>query len=263
MTGPQKLIIAGLSFLVIILFASAGCLAWFSLQQQASSEPQPVVVNSQPPEAAPSPSPMQTATPVPSSTPLPPLMPSPTNTRVVVETPTPNPTATPVNCIDKITDFEASGLITNEEVETFLRDTIPLSHLDRCLKIKYIVKTGDALTTPVSGRFIPVFRHISVYLIARGYRSPQEILDTLLHEVGHNVHYNLRIDNLEMAGEWTMLYQQPEAGYVSEYARTNEYEDFAESYLAYIRAPDLLLMYSPIKYDFIKTYIFDGYEYPR
>jgi hypothetical protein len=82
------------------------------------------------------------------------------------------------------------------------------------------------------------------------------------HEVGHNVHYNLRIDNLEVASQWTELHQQ-DAGFVSDYARTNEYEDFAESYRVYVRQPELLQLYSPVKYEFMRLEVFAGQEYPR
>ena len=88
------------------------------------------------------------------------------------------------------------------------------------------------------------------------------MLDTLTHEVGHNVHYNMRIDNLELANQWAELHQQ-DVGFVSDYARTNEFEDFAESYRAYVRQPQTLQLYSPIKYEFLRVNAFDGYEYPR
>jgi hypothetical protein len=92
--------------------------------------------------------------------------------------------------------------------------------------------------------------------------TTQDIFDTITHEVGHNVHYNMHIDNLELATEWENLYHQ-NAGFVTAYARTNEFEDFAESYRTYVFEPESLLLYSPVKYEFIRVEVFDGYEYPR
>ena len=104
--------------------------------------------------------------------------------------------------------------------------------------------------------------HVPGDYLSECYRDPAEILDTLTHEVGHNVHYNMRIDNMELANQWTEFHQQ-DAGFVSDYARTNEFEDFAESYLAYVRHPEALLLNSPVKYEFMRVKVFAGQEYPR
>jgi hypothetical protein len=67
---------------------------------------------------------------------------------------------------------------------------------------------------------------------------------------------------LDLADHWKVLFQQ-DVGFVSDYARTNEYEDFAESYLAYVRWPQTLLTFSPVKYEFMRAEVFLGKEYPR
>jgi hypothetical protein len=139
---------------------------------------------------------------------------------------------------------------------------LPLDHLDRCTRIRYVNHITDVRSTPAAGRFMPVVRHISVYPIVGGQLTPQDIYGTLTHEIGHNVHYNMRIDNLALATEWENLFHQ-DAGFVSAYARTNEFEDFAESYRAYVLKPEDLLLYSPVKYEFIRVEVFEGYEYPR
>ena len=51
-------------------------------------------------------------------------------------------------------------------------------------------------------------------------------------------------------------------GFVSEYARTNQYEDFAESYKAYVRDPELLQFMNPEKYVFMRDEVCVGQEYP-
>jgi len=50
-------------------------------------------------------------------------------------------------------------------------------------------------------------------------------------------------------------------GFVSEYAKTNQFEDFAESYMTYIRDPETLLFASPEKYQFMRDEVFFGREY--
>jgi hypothetical protein len=267
-TNQQKLIIALLTIVTVMVFAGLACFAVLYFQSP------PVMVQSSELAQGPLPLPagetlptptISTATPgstaTPAATPTDSLA-TPTNTRVVQKTATPTVTPTAVNCIHNISDFEASGVVTNEEVETFIRNTLPLNHLDRCLRIRYVDFVTDVRSTPAAGRFMPVVRHISVYPVAGGVRTPQDIFGTLTHEIGHNVHYNMRIDNLALANEWEDLFHQ-DVGFVSDYARTNEFEDFAESYRAYVLRPGDLLLYSPVKYEFLRVEVFDGYEYPR
>jgi hypothetical protein len=261
-TNQQKLIIALLAAITIFLFAGLACLAVLYIQAPRAAAVAPVIA--QAPTSLPplEPTPSATATPIPSVVPT--LAPevTPTNTRVVQKTATPTVTPTAVNCIHNIANFEASGVVTNEQVETFLRDTLPLEHLNHCFRIRYVSRATDVGSTPAAGRFMPVIRHISVYPVTGVALTADDIFDTLTHEVGHNVHYNMRVDNLELANEWEALYHQ-EAGFVSAYARTNEFEDFAESYRAYVREPETLLLYSPQKYEFMRINVFAGYEYPR
>ena len=255
MTTQQKLIVAILSITAIVIFAILAGLI-LVLVQTSISKPAPTSLTPSFTPSSTTTSP-QPATATPTQTPLP----TPTSTRVVTQTVTPTPRPTPINCIHAISNFEASGLITNEEVEEYLRQTIPLTHLDRCQRIKYIPKLVDAHATPASGRFIPLVRYISVYAV-QGPQDSENILDTLIHEVGHNVHHNMRIDNLELANHWKELHKQ-DLGFVSDYARTDEFEDFAESYRAYVREPQRLLLYSPAKYEFMRVEVFAGQEYPR
>ena len=276
MTNQQKLIIAFLAIVTALVFAGLACFAVLYLQLPHTSIDSPAMAQA--------PSPTFVSTPEVTATSLPGTTPAaagiieatstvsaatstvsaatPTNTRVVQETATPTVTPTAVNCIHNIYDFDASGVVTDEDVETFIRNTIPLEHLDRCLRIRYVNHITDVRSTPAAGRFMPVVRHISVYPVTGGGLTPQDIFDTLTHEIGHNVHYNMRIDNLALANEWENLFHQ-NAGFVSDYARTNEFEDFAESYRAYVLEPEKLFLYSPAKYEFIRVEVFEGYEYPR
>ena len=264
MTNLQKLIVAVLSVVVAVIFVALSCVTLIYLQRSTSKAAPPLVAAIEPASVTPSLNSLPGATQPLSTTATPtqPPLPTPTSTRVVTQTPTATPRPTPINCIHDISDFEISGVVTNEEVETYLRATIPLSHLDHCLRIRYVNQVTEVRATPVSGQFTPVVRYVSVYPVAGVELSPANIFDTLTHEIGHNVHFNMRIDNLELANHWGELHKQ-DVGFVTNYARTNEFEDFAESYMTYIRYPQNLLLSSAVKYEFMRVEVFDGYEYLR
>lgn len=265
MTQQQKLILVILSIFAAVILVGAGCLT-LVLIRQSITRPLPASAVAAAATSLPSPPLLSTATPrPPDATPTSPgqtqtAAPTPTNTRVVQQTPTPKPSPTSINCLDRIENFEASGVVTNEEIGQYLRAVIPLTHLDRCQKIRYVPHTAETQATPVAGRFIPVFRQISVYPVKDANLTPSDIINTLTHEIGHNVYFNLRIDNPDSIKQWTDLYQHDD-GFVSDYARTNELEDFAETYWAYVLQPQLLLSASPAKYEFMRLNVFAGREY--
>lgn len=293
MTKSQKIIITGLSLVACAVLAILTGLIAFMLIQSPIPAPDPVSAaavqvtlpasipqagatlspdsalsgDSAPsPEGAPSPLPPPSATPVPNQ----PAEPTPTNTRVVTVTVLPTVTPTPANCINNVANFEASGLVTNEQVVRYLSQTIPPAHLDHCRVIEYQPRAVGLHATPISGSFTPMFRQIYVYATGGEKQTAVDILGTLTHEIGHNVHYNLRRDDWESARRWTELYQQSKdlyagegLGFVSDYAQFNDYEDFAETYRAYIIAPETLIYFNPDKYLFMRDVVFDGQEYRR
>ena len=65
----------------------------------------------------------------------------------------------------------------------------------------------------------------------------------------------------DLHAESMVQYNEEGTGFVSDYARTNQSEDFAESYAAYIRDPEGLAFQSQEKYDFMRDYVFGGREY--
>lgn len=91
---------------------------------------------------------------------------------------------------------------------------------------------------------------------------------TFVHEWGHNVGSDLKIDSskewlnlsgwVDKGGDWTLT--NPKA-VVSNYAKTNPSEDFAESVATYRYNPQLLLAVNPEKYQFLKEVVFQGVEY--
>ena len=99
-------------------------------------------------------------------------------------------------------------------------------------------------------------------------QSPQTVLDTVTHEIGHNVYFNLWREDFDFDRRWDAIHRQAKeihgatgAGFVSNYAQTDRYEDFAESYLAYIRYPAILQAVSPEKYEYLRREVFAGREY--
>lgn len=271
MTKQQKIIIAILSTIALVVLAGLGCAAAFLVTRTPASEPA-----STPGAMAQQPSPTPPLTP--SSTPTPPAMatptqtplPTPTSTRVVTVTVLPTPTPTRANCANDVSNFEASGLITSEQVRQYLHQAIPVTHLDNCRGIEYVHKHAAVRATPISGNIIPVYRQIYVYAVDPDKQGVEDLLVTLTHEIGHNVHYNIRRDNFELDVRWAELHRQSHdtfaregLGFVSDYARTNKFEDFAETYKAYILAPEFLKLLSPDKYEFMRQEIFKGQEYLR
>jgi hypothetical protein len=221
-----------------------------------------------PVEAAMLPTPTNIATPTLSPTPTNTPEPTPTGTRVVQGVPRVTPTPTRANCQNEVYNFEASNAITSAEVRGFLRREIPGFHLENCRGIEYHHQLAAVHGEAVLGNFSQVYRKINVYALSLEGQSPQIVLNTVTHEIGHNVYFNLWREDFDFDRRWDVIHRQAKeinkatgAGFVSDYARTDRYEDFAESYLAYVRYPAILQAVSPEKYDFLRREVFAGREY--
>lgn len=159
--------------------------------------------------------------------------------------------------------FDEYSDFSNQEIDTYIEETIPDWHLDGCDRITcdpedpaweegalgYHIEYGDGSPSEicVAGRDV---------MEDAGY-SEQEVL---CHEIGHNAHNNLspaaKMEWMEIhANSWET------DGFVSDYAHYDVYEDFAESYNAYINNPELLKFVSEEKYEFMRDHVFDGREY--
>lgn len=272
MTNQQKIILATLSGVAVLVFGILVCAGVYVFVMPVSSDTSaPGVVAQQPAPVEPS---LLSTVPLPTPTPSPPATaiiatapPEPTAvpTKVVVETVLPTATPTAANCIDKIQGFGASGVTSDEAVEQYIRRTLPLHHLDHCRGIKYIAVDAAAHSTPIAGNIIPVYREINIYSHG-AFESEDFLLDTLVHEIGHNVHYNIRRDNFDLDVQWAELFRQSEKDrelFISDYAQTNKFEDFAETYMFYVRYPDFLMLVNLNKYEYMRSKIFNGQEYGR
>lgn len=169
----------------------------------------------------------------------------------------------------EIRDFEASHLVTTEQVADFLSETLPSTHLENCPSIEYETDPNP-LYPDALGLFDSLTHEIHIHGPAERFENAGILLEVITHEVGHNIHHNLIADHPEVAERWAELhtqsweqYFQDRTGFVSDYARTNVYEDFAETYQFYVRDSELLQLVIPEKYEFMQQEVFSGREYPH
>lgn len=168
----------------------------------------------------------------------------------------------------EVSKFELSNLASNEDIADYIQETIPQSHLENCSAIRY-EPVPNELYPHAKGSFERDTHQICIW--GEQFAGPQELTATMTHEIGHNVHENIINNNPETAQKWSDLHQQSLAtyeqdgfGFVTDYAHTSQYEDFADSYLTYIGDPEKLQFYNPDKYEFMKDNVFAGEEYaPR
>ncbi len=161
--------------------------------------------------------------------------------------------------------FEKAEILSNEDVAEHLSTELPEEHGDvkRVKEIEYTDEYIGDERTYIAGRCITDEHGVSKIEINR--QSPESSHDaegmkqTITHEIGHNVYYNLDEGQRE---EWREVYDDSaRRQFVSAYARTNEREDFAESYKAYVHDPERLKRRSLAKYKFMHHYVFKGREY--
>jgi len=164
-----------------------------------------------------------------------------------------------------IQGFEKSEILGNEDIAEHLSTELPEEHSDveRVKEIEYTDKYVGDESTYIAGRCITDKYGVSRIEINRqspeGSHDAEEMKQTITHEVGHDVYYNL---SGEQRGEWNEIYDDSaRTEFVSAYARTNEREDFAESYKAYVHDPERLKRRSLAKYKFMHHYVFEGREY--
>lgn len=170
--------------------------------------------------------------------------------------------------LPRVSGFEKSGAMTNEEVKRFVADQIPPEHARSATlpTLKYEDRyVGDAQKTTLGYTEENKLTGENPITILRqdpnGSFDKAQMEQTIAHEIGHNVHLTMP------EAKWN-AWQQVEAGdqiagrdSVSSYARTSSYEDFAESYAAYILEPDHLQDVSPAKYEFMRDQVFAGRTY--
>lgn len=165
--------------------------------------------------------------------------------------------------------FEGCEALNNEQLADYVRETIPPSHLEGCPLIEYDPENAVFVNFPETLGFYECDSH--AIHIANENRFPEGregVEDTMVHEIGHNAYAGIVENNPELAAQWEALnteswqkYALDGTGFVSSYAMTSKYEDFAESYKTYIRDPERLQVFNEDKYVFMNNYVFSGREY--
>jgi Mlc titration factor MtfA (ptsG expression regulator) len=176
--------------------------------------------------------------------------------------------------LPRVEGFEKSGVSSNAEVRQYLLDTFPERHVNNITmeSVRYrdeVVSGKEKDSVELGHRdkreVVPGTMVFNKEIVinrqtADGNPDPAELRNTLAHEVGHQV-YDAYLPG-EHQETWRALSgERPADQCVSPYAQTNPHEDFAESYMAYVRDPWDLKEASPDKYDFLRNKVFGGREY--
>ncbi len=169
----------------------------------------------------------------------------------------------------EIKGFENCELISNEQLAGYLNEVIPNAHLTACPSIEFTPKDPIFVENPnCCGYFNTTTHEIHIDENGLAREGVNGLLDTIIHEVGHNAHSWLETFHPTIADKWNAIhkasyteYAHTGIGFVSNYATTNVNEDFAETYYAYVRDPELLQTLSPQKYKFMHDWVFNGIQY--
>lgn len=170
--------------------------------------------------------------------------------------------------IANVTGFDECKDYSNEAISDYISETIPPEHFTDCSSITY---------NPENPIFVNDHNVLGVYNTQtheidiadeNRFETRDEMLDTVVHEVGHNEYSHLETAKPEAINEWDKIheasvdqYENTGFGFVSAYAQKDKYEDFAETYRTYIRNPELLQFMNEDKYTFMRDNVFDGREY--
>jgi hypothetical protein len=164
--------------------------------------------------------------------------------------------------LDKMPDRLLRKGLTGMDVKKFRRDVVPIALLGQ-------KQTNASATTVIEEGYVSlgdaVFRNM----------DPFRVYATTIHEIGHCTQYyllgvgpilgKLQANTIGTPGWTSISWTSPVTdglkswnGFVSDYARTNDREDFAESVEFYWMAPDELLRVSPAKFAFMRDKVFEG-----
>ena len=123
-------------------------------------------------------------------------------------------------------------------------DSLPLKDISKVSTVTMKDTLGSA---NLLGLNRPALGSISINRTGIGMGNPANVVETLVHEVGHSVDYPNKLPNLLLGGHSS---SEPfgEAPFITRYAGTKAPEDFAESYAHFKLEPDKLKSVAPEKY---------------
>lgn len=169
----------------------------------------------------------------------------------------------------RLSGFERISDGGNEYIAEYLRDFVPTEHLEGCSEIRYNPESRIFTENPYAlGVYYTNTQKIEIASENR-FESLDDLLDAIVHETGHNAYTYLEKSSPHIIERWEQIHEESKNfsdldvgyGFVSEYAKSSCFEDFAESYRAYIRDPELLKFMNESKYEFMKYQVFEGREY--
>jgi len=162
----------------------------------------------------------------------------------------------------RLTDFKKQNIIPIGSIVNSI-DRLPAYHLEQLKEITYdakrtiltsLTQTEQKIPIQSQGIYIQKHRTIAIFNII----NKDLFLHTLFHEIGHHVYFCIigqRLKNIWV----TDIYRKD--SFITNYASLNAAEDFAESYASYLLNPQGLETI-PIKYNFLKNFLFEGKERP-
>ena len=176
----------------------------------------------------------------------------------------------PEHTLPEVSGFDEYSELSNQDVDNLINTLIPEGHLDNCSSIICNPNDSTWFEMPGTAGYHVEYndgRPCDICLAGRELLEAfgMSELEVLCHEIGHNAHGNLSMeDQIEWAdihAKSEYIYSETGFGFVSNYAHTDLFEDFAETYSVYMTNPDLLKFVSPEKYEFMQERVFGGIEY--
>jgi len=130
-------------------------------------------------------------------------------------------------------------------------DSLPFKHVSGVRSVRMV----DSIHTHkpnwiVRGRASDLDVSNRIQLSRNALSDPAQFERTLTHEVGHTVDYESQ--RFRLWGERSTREPFGESPHISDYAKTNHREDFAESFEEYFADPEKLKEAAPEKYEVIK-----------
>lgn len=147
------------------------------------------------------------------------------------------------------TIYGAQGAEKAQILETL--DRLPLHQVSDVRSIRMVPQLSSSRPGwVVHGRANDLDVTNRIRLSRNSLSNPDKFQATLIHEVGHTVDYETQ--KLRLWGERSTREPFGEGPHITDYAKTNHREDFAESYEEYHLNPDNLKQKAPEKYEAVQ-----------
>lgn len=130
-------------------------------------------------------------------------------------------------------------------------DEMPLHHVSGVRSIRMVPEIHTHKENwIVNGRAHDLDVTNRIQLSRKSLTTPEKLQRTLIHEVGHTVDYETQ--TFDLYGERSTKEPFGTGPHISEYAKTNNREDFAESFEEYYVNPEKLKETAPEKYEALR-----------